>query len=85
LVFWLSIISAQKAQQQRCALAETLWNTHDLTSDRCFWLVDHNNSSSWFAVSSSPLPYYLLRTLGRRAMLFLVLNPPSNSPKTWIK
>ncbi len=40
-----------------CAPAGEECNKYDLIAAPCFWLVNHNDSSRWFAVSS--LPTYL--------------------------
>jgi hypothetical protein len=58
--FWLSMIVqvavAGLGAQQGCAPApkNKKCNKYDLTTAQCFWLVDHNNWSRWFAISSPP-------------------------------
>jgi hypothetical protein len=39
--------------QQSCAHAREECNKYDLTRDPCFLLAHHNDSSRWFAISSS--------------------------------
>jgi hypothetical protein len=62
-----------------CAPAGDECNKYDLTAGPCFWLVNHNDWSKWFAISSSHLfaillPVFLVCGLCRRPKCYHVLN-----------
>ncbi len=46
---------AGKKTQQNCAPAREEYNEYDLSADPCFWSANHNDWSSWSAISSSHL------------------------------
>jgi hypothetical protein len=52
LVFRLHILVNSSANSAPAAAREEC-NEYDLTAHPCFWLANPNNSSRWFAITSS--------------------------------